>query len=180
MAAVYGERSARCTEPRVHRRQAMSRVRQNCEDWCLVRRDLRRFQVIFAPANKTASLERPSGQTDAACQDGRKGGRLCFALPSSAAPGALWTRRSPAPGPRWEMARGLIWCLEKIRERCGHGTNLGIYDKDGRGVSLALKVLSVFFIGGASSCAKLLQCQTVDGGSWCDRFAMCLRPHTLD
>lgn len=34
----------------------------------------------------------------------------------------------------------------------------------GQGVSLALKVLSVFFIGGASSCAKLLQCQTVDGG----------------
>ncbi|CAE7857183.1 RLK7 [Symbiodinium microadriaticum] len=34
----------------------------------------------------------------------------------------------------------------------------------GRGVSLALKVLSVFFIGGASSCAKLLQCQRVDGG----------------
>ncbi|CAE7782430.1 FEA2 [Symbiodinium sp. CCMP2592] len=34
----------------------------------------------------------------------------------------------------------------------------------GQGVSLALKVLSVFFIGGASSCAKLLECQRVDGG----------------
>ncbi|CAE7599876.1 inlA [Symbiodinium sp. CCMP2456] len=34
----------------------------------------------------------------------------------------------------------------------------------GRGVSVALQVLSLAFIGGASSCAGLLRCQELDGG----------------
>ncbi|CAE7255993.1 GSO1 [Symbiodinium sp. CCMP2592] len=34
----------------------------------------------------------------------------------------------------------------------------------GSGVSMALKVLSLLYIGGASSCASLMRCQHVDGG----------------
>ena len=34
----------------------------------------------------------------------------------------------------------------------------------GRGVDWALKVLLLFFVGGAASCEKLLRCQKVDAG----------------
>lgn len=34
-----------------------------------------------------------------------------------------------------------------------------------RGISLALKALTLFFIGGASGCARLLSCQDTDGGA---------------
>ncbi|CAE7718680.1 SIK1 [Symbiodinium sp. CCMP2456] len=51
----------------------------------------------------------------------------------------------------------------------------------GCGVSMALKALSLFFIGGASSCAKLLHCQRLDGGGepLQDRAFRALLPHKL-
>eukprot|EP00438_Fugacium_kawagutii_P015198 Skav227623 [mRNA] locus=scaffold1141:730331:731126:- [translate_table: standard] len=38
--------------------------------------------------------------------------------------------------------------------------------KRGSGVNAALKILTVFFVGGASKCAALISCQKVDAGGW--------------
>ena len=42
----------------------------------------------------------------------------------------------------------------------------------GVGVDLALKVLLLFFVGGAASCEKLLRCQEVDAG-WGPGWGRC-------
>ena len=41
------------------------------------------------------------------------------------------------------------------------------------GVSMGLKLLTLLYIGGASSCAALMRCQNVDGGGWGGALESC-------
>ena len=43
------------------------------------------------------------------------------------------------------------------------------------GVSMGLKLLTLLYIGGASSCAALMRCQDVDGGGWGGALESCGR-----
>eukprot|EP00434_Breviolum_minutum_P025627 symbB.v1.2.022644.t1/scaffold2018.1/size92264/4 len=46
---------------------------------------------------------------------------------------------------------------------CCVGIEVG---RRGSGVNAALKILTIFFVGGASKCANLVSCQQVDAGGW--------------
>jgi len=46
---------------------------------------------------------------------------------------------------------------------CCVGIEVG---RRGSGVNAALKILTIFFVGGASKCANLISCQQVDAGGW--------------
>ncbi|CAK9066743.1 unnamed protein product [Durusdinium trenchii] len=52
--------------------------------------------------------------------------------------------------------------------------------KRGSGVNAALKILTLFFVGGASKCAALITCQRVDAGGWALQSNMTVLRHLPD